>query len=154
MSTDFPGTKITNINPSKQRFPEIPDMLFGEDNDGAVYFDATALIEEMRLSDSTIHTFIKDLRVIISAIMQNDPAVRGSRMVMDNQSGHYYINQNLKFWFLCYADPHFTCHIQERLEELFENGMTLSDSFIVRLAHSRLTPDILNILANGGEKAQ
>ena len=58
----------------------------------------------------------------------------------------------MAFLFIAYIDPYFGVYILERMNELFLNGFTLSDTALLFLTKERFNEDVLKSMDNQDEK--
>lgn len=141
--------KPLQLKCSEHAFPEFPDLLFGDTGDSISYFDATAYIQTKGL-DINIIDFFKHYEYPIKALMSSY-GVSDEEICKINQEGHYLIDGNLVYLFISFVEPEFFAYIYDRIHEMFSDGFCLSDTYIVKLAKSRLSESILEKIIENGE---
>lgn len=140
------GKLIENITCTEQAFPEFPELLFGTDIDKSVqYFDASDYITKQGLSNYGAEGFFKNYFHIISALV-NAYGLDKDKVCVVNQEGHTLINSNLVYLFLCYTNPDFVGHVNDRIHELFRKGFCVSDSYLYNQCKERMSDDILSTI--------
>ncbi len=125
---------------------EFPNLLFGTQIDtGTVYFDATSYLQKIA-SDKLVKNFFIEYRHPIDALCgaYNIPSKDVCKL---NEQGHYLIDGNFVYLFLSFVDPDFLGYICDRMNDLFANGIVVSDSYIASMAKYRLTKEVLLKLA-------
>lgn len=125
---------------------EFPELLFGTTTDQHIYFDATAYIQHI---SPNLHTtdFFQQYAVQINAILGSEDIAQSVACAIDPH-GHILIDSTLVYLFISFVKPEFLSYMCQRIDELFTNGIVLSDTFIASAAKSRLTPEILLTIAD------
>ena len=127
-------------------FPEI--LTVTSDDDGTVYFDATAYIETKKDESLSVDKFFYHFRYLHYNMLQRyglDP----KKTVLVDRNSHILIDARFAYLFISYVEPDFLLYINGTLAELFSSGIVLSDRYIAQLARERLPQDVLTMLANG-----
>lgn len=144
--------KIENVPCRQIRYREFPELLFGESpNNGPSYFDATHYIRSQ--GDERRHS-VKEFRVAfhhwITALSKIYSIEKDDLVIRDASSGHILIDESLALLFVVYIDPDFGAYMLERTSELLVEGFSVSDSWLIMAAGSRLTIEELtqNVKSN------
>lgn len=140
----FPsGKHVENIQCSEQAFPEFPDLLFGTSIDKRIqYFDATDYLQKQGLSMYSVEDFLSAYYHPISALV-SAYELEKNKVCIYNVEGHTLLDSNLVYLFISYLNPDFLAHLNDRAHELFRTGFCVSDSYLYRMAKTRLMPEIL-----------
>lgn len=135
------------------KYQEFPELLFGTTEEGYLYFDASQYII---LKGNIRHHTIQEFRLafniwsdIICKIYEISPDYL---IIKDTNTGHVFIEESMAFLFIAYIDPYFGVYILERMNELFLNGFTLSDTALLFLTKERFNEDVLKSMDNQDEK--
>ena len=144
--------KIENVPCRQIRYREFPELLFGESpNNGPGYFDATHYIRSQ--GDERRHS-VQEFRVAfhhwITALSKIYSIEKDDLVIRDASSGHILIDESLALLFVVYIDPDFGAYMLERTSELLVEGFSVSDSWLIMAAGSRLTIEELtqNVKSN------
>lgn len=143
------GKRVENIKCTEQAFPEFPDLLFGTSIDNRIqYFDATDYFNKKGLTlyspDDFLTAYFHPISALITAYELDK-----NRVCILNTEGHTLLDSNLIYLFISYINPDFLAHLNDRAHELFHNGFCVSDTYLYRMAKSRLTPEIFKTGDNG-----
>lgn len=135
------------------KYHEFPELLFGESEEGYLYFDASQyIILKGNIKQHTIQEFRIAFNIwsdILCKIYEINP---DNLIIKDTNTGHVFIEESMAFLFIAYIDPYFGVYILERMNELFLNGFTLSDTALLFLTKERFNEDVLNPMDNQDEK--
>lgn len=135
---------------SEPALPEFPDLLFGSSIDsGASFFDVTAYLHNKGLSVTVTDFFQKykePIKALISAYGMEE-----NQVCQFNHEGHYLIDGNFVYLFISFVEPDFLAYMCDRIHELFTNGFCISDTYLVQVAKSRLTKNILETTLENGQ---
>lgn len=134
----------------EQSFPEFPNLLFGQDEAGHSYFDATHYLSKMT-EPTPIQPFFSQYRYQIKALCDTYK-ISNDRVCLINEDGHYLIDGTFVFLFIAFVKPDFLAYMCERIFELFAHGVTVSDTYLTTSAASRLSKEVLTALINSYEK--
>lgn len=154
MSAIPSGRHLENINCTEQAFPEFPDLLFGTSIDKSIqYFDATDYLKKQGLSAYSVDGFLSSYAHPVLALA-NAYELDKNRVCVLNAEGHTLLDSNLVYLFICYINPDFLAHLNDRAHELFKNGICVSDTYLYRMAKARLSPEILNAIDDADDKKE
>lgn len=126
---------------------EFPDLLFGNTSD-STYFDATDYLQK-KDPTLTVPDFLKQYENQILSLMQTYN-MKDSDVCKINSAGHFLIESNFVYLFISFVEQDFLAYMCERIHELFTDGFCVSDTYILKAADSRLTPEILNTIKSDG----
>lgn len=126
---------------------EFPDLLFGNTSD-STYFDATDYLQK-KDPTLTVPDFLKQYENQILSLMQTHD-MKDSDVCKINSAGHFLIESNFVYLFISFVEQDFLAYMCERIHELFTDGFCVSDTYILKAADSRLTPEILNTIKSDG----
>lgn len=144
MSNPIFGKRIENIYCTEQAFPEFPHLLFGDSIDkSAKYFDATEYLNKSGLSVYSAEDFFTNYFHPISALITAYELDK-NKVCIRNLDNHILIETSLTYLFISYTNPDFLAHINDRIDELFTRGFTVSDAYLFRSAKERLTPEVFS----------
>lgn len=133
--------KAIDLKCTEPLFPEFPEMLFGRQIDGQIFFDATAYIKSKRLSlsvDAFLKKYEGPISDIISTLQLNEDGV-----CYLNTEGHILIESSLVYLFISFVNPPFLLYIFDRMDELFSNGFAVSDAYLLRKARQHIPTEVL-----------
>lgn len=134
----------------EQSFPEFPNMLFGQDESGRSFFDATHYLSKMT-EPVPIQSFFNQYRYQIKSLCDTYE-ISNDNVCLINEEGHYLIDGTFVFLFIAFVKPDFLAYMCERTFELFAHGVTISDTYLLTSARSRLSKEVLEAIS-GYEKA-
>lgn len=144
--------KAKDIKCTEQLIPEFPELLFGRQNEwSATYFDASVFTSQKNLSSSTPVKFLEAYEVPIRALLGELQLDSADALFM-NTEGHFIIDSLLLYLFLSFTDPRFMLYMFDRMDDLFQTGVAVSDTTVIRLAKSRIPADILRQLSDDAGK--
>lgn len=132
---------------TEQSIPEFPNLLFGtEIESGRPFFDATIYLQK-QAPEKNIQHFFAFYRKPIESLCEayNIPYKSFCKI---NQKGHYLIDGNFTYLFIAFVDPDFLGYMCDRIHELFEKGVTVSDTYLLTAAHERLSKETLKAISN------
>lgn len=134
--------KAIDLKCTELLFPEFPELLFGRQIDGHVYFDATTYIKSKRLSlsvDAFLKKYEGPINDIISTVQLDE-----TECCHLNTEGHILIESSLVYLFISFVNPPFLLYIFDRIDELFSNGFAVSDAYLLRKARQRIPKEVLS----------
>lgn len=134
------GKRQVNIKCTEQSFAEFPDLLYGTSTeDGITYFDATAYLNSRGVGEYyTTDGFLKNYFHPISALA-GAYQLDKSRVCVQNRDGHLLLDSTFSYLFICYTNPDFLAHINDRIDELFTKGFCVSDTYLYHKSKERLS---------------
>lgn len=134
----------------EQSFPEFPNLLFGQNEAGRSYFDATHYLSKMT-EPTPIQPFFTHYRYQIKSLCDTyeiDP----KQVCLINEEGHYLIDGIFVFLFIAFVKPDFLAYMCDRTFDLFAHGVAVSDTYLVTAARSRLSREVLSAISDYEEK--
>ena len=142
-------TRVENIKCEEQVFPMFAQLLVGDNTERSIrYFDASFYLNQTHLKPYSVDDFLRNYFHPISAIVSAYELDR-SRVCIRNTENHILIDCSLLYLFLCYTNPDFLAHINDRIDELFTRGFCVSDAYLYNTAKQRITPDLFLIDDDG-----
>lgn len=141
------SAKPINLKCKEQGIAEFPDMLFGNTSEG-IYFDASAYLQT-KAPSLTVPDFFQQYDHQIMSLMKTYD-IKDSDVCKINNDGHFLIDSNFVYLFISFVEPDFLAYMCDRIHELFTDGFCISDTYILRAATNRLTPEILNTIRDNG----
>ncbi len=136
----------------EQSFPEFPNLLFGQSESGRPYFDATHYLSKMT-EPTPIQPFFNQYRYQIKSLCDTYE-IQPDQVCLINEEGHYLIDGTLLFLFIAFVEPDFLAYMCDRIFELFAHGVTVSDTYLVSAARTRLSRTILSAISDYEEKSK
>lgn len=137
---------------TEQSIPEFPNLLFGtEIESGRPFFDATVYLQKQAPEKNIQHFFSLYKKPIESLCEAYGIPYKSFCKI--NKKGHFLIDGNFTYLFIAFVDPNFLGFVFDRIHELFENGVTVSDTYLLRAAHERLPKEMLKAISNDGEQS-
>lgn len=137
---------------TEQSFPEFPNLLFGQSDFGRTYFDATIYLSNMT-EPRPIQSFFTQYRYQIKALCDTYE-ISDSKVCLINEEGHFLIDGTFVFLFIAFVEHDFLAYMCDRTFELFAHGISVSDTYLVSAARSRLSSKILHEISANEEKLQ
>lgn len=137
---------------TEQSFHEFPNLLFGQSDFGRTYFDATIYLSNMT-EPRPIQPFFTQYRYQIKALCDTYE-ISDSKVCLINEEGHFLIDGTFVFLFIAFVEPDFLAYMCDRTFELFAHGISVSDTYLVSAARSRLSSKILHEISANEEKLQ
>jgi len=136
----------------EQSFPEFPNLLFGQNESGHSYFDATRYLSKMA-EPQPIQPFFNHYRYQIKALCDTYE-IGDDQVCLINEEGHYLIDGAFMFLFIAFVEPDFLAYMCDRTFELFAHGVAVSDTYLVSSARARLSPKVLSTISSYEEKSE
>ena len=150
MRITVPG-KPFEIVCKEQSLPEFPGLLFGVSSDNALmYFNASAYLRSIG-SDLKIADFLSSYDPLIKAIQQVY-SIKDDEVCRLDMEGNYLIEVDFIYLYICFTDHQFAGYITERLNDLFSNGVAVSDSYLWQEARARLSGGTLKQMLDESQK--
>lgn len=138
--------KITNLSKKvvcdQQLLSDIPTLLYGNIQDGALVFDSTAFYESNGIDEIDYVTFQRLNKRYISGFIDNT-SLKASELFFMNTDGHILMNHELTFLFLSFANPTLAAYFNGMIGELMSNGVAYSDGYVLALASERVPTEYL-----------
>lgn len=135
-----------NITCNEHSFPEFPNLLFGK-IDKASYFDASAYLQENH-PEISIMDFMSQCEPLILKLLKSY-GITSEQVFITNQDGHILIDGTFSYLFLSFVEQDFLAYIFDRIHEVFANGFSVSDTYLLHHASRRLSKELLSMIANG-----
>lgn len=135
------GKGEINLKCKEQSFPEFPNLLFGQTKTGHSYFDATHYLSKTT-ENIPVQSFFSQYRYQIKALCDTYE-IKNEYVCLINEEGHYLIDGTFVFQFIAFVKPDFLAYVNDRMFELFAHGVTISDTYLLSAAHSRLSREVL-----------
>jgi hypothetical protein len=129
------SAKPIKIKCDERSFAEFPDLLFGTDG-RVLVFDATKGIA--KYPQLSIEKFFQAFEFQIDALLKT---YGFTEAVYQNTDGHILLDSRLVYMFASYISPDFIAHLNDRIDELFERGICISDTYLLLAAKERLSSD-------------
>ncbi len=137
---------------TEQSIPEFPNLLFGtEIESGRPFFDATVYLQKSAPEKNIQHFFSLYKKPIESLCEAYD--IQYKDFCKINKKGHFLIDGNFTYLFIAFTDPNFFGYIFDRINELFEKGVTVSDTYLLSSARERLSKEVLKAINNDDEQS-
>lgn len=149
MAITIPG-KQTSITATEHAFPEFPDMLFGTTIEGISVFDASDYLQNHSKSAS-IADFFMQYETPIKALMKAYE-IKESDVCMLSKESHFLIDSSLVYLFIAFVQPDFMAYICDRMQELFNNGFCVSDSYLYGKAKQRLSKGVIQAMIDESDQ--
>lgn len=136
--------KILQIKCDDILLPVFPELHFGDHSDGSRFFDATFYLEAKDPEHKfSVEDFFEQLHYQIQSIAKTEAI---ENLTCINHEGHQLINGSLCYLFLSYIDPQFCIYCNDVMDNLFTTGFVISDTYLIDLVKSRLSPELLQQL--------
>lgn len=140
--------KITCTKPFS---PEFPTLLTETSTDDEIeYFDATAFLESLKNEALSVDRFFLNFQFQQRAII-NSYKLDPKKTVRVDPNNHILIDVSFAYLFISYVEPDFIAYINNKIVDMFQDGMVFSDSFIAAKAKDQLGDDVLMSLAHGAD---
>ena len=146
------GKGEISLKCKEQSFPEFPNLLFGKNEAGRSYFDATHYLSKMT-DPMPIQPFFCQYRYQIKALCDTYD-IDDNNVCLINEEGHYLIDGVFVFLFIAFVKPDFLAYMCERTFELFAHGVTVSDTYLATAATSRLSKEVLTAINDYEKESQ
>lgn len=130
----------------EQSFPEFPNLLFGQNEAGRSFFDATHYLSKMT-DPMPIQPFFTQYRYQIKALCDTYE-IDNNNVCLINEEGHYLIDGTFVFLFIAFVKQDFLAYMCERTFELFAHGVAVSDTYLLSAAHRRLSREVLTAISD------
>lgn len=130
----------------EQSFPEFPNLLFGQDETGRSFFNATHYLSKMT-EQKPIQPFFTQYRYQIKALCDTYE-IDDKQVCLINEEGHYLIDGTFVFLFIAFVKPDFLAYMCDRTFELFAHGVAVSDTYLLSAARSRLSREVLTAISD------
>ena len=75
--------------------------------------------------------------------------ITSEKVFITNQDGHILIDGTFSYLFLSFVEQDFLAYIFDRIHEVFANGFSVSDTYLLHHASRRLSKELLSMIANG-----
>ena len=105
-------------------------------------FDSTNYYAVNNLAEIDYKTFQRMNKRYIQGLI-DDRNLSPSDLFFINKNGHVLMNSQLVYLFLMFAQPATTSYFSFMLEEIMDNGIGFSDSFVYSLASNKIPTEIL-----------
>lgn len=135
--------KTTKLTCTEHIFSEFPDLLYGTTTDGITYIDATSYLQTK--NHKTIEDFWTQYRCPIESLLSEN-SIELKDAFVTNQDDHVLIILDLVFLFLSFVEPGFISYVCDRINELFTDGFSVSDTYLFRMSSERLSNKILKTI--------
>lgn len=137
------------------RYREFPSLLFGESEDGLMYFDATDYIKKN--GDIKRHN-TKEFEIGFffwrKAVSNEMSIAFDDLIVQDETTRNILIEESLTLIFLSYIHPEFGIYLLQSMDEMLQEGFVISDSYLLHKTQQRISAEELMNLINNNEKKQ
>lgn len=142
-----PSGKPTNIKCNELAFLEFPDLLFGTTTDNGSVFDATSYLQNKPLTvDDFLQTCGFQIQTLIKSYELDE-----NKCLFINTDGHILIDGSLVYLFLSFVEPDFLAYMCDRCHDLFNDGVAVSDSYLLEHAFIRLDKESINMIKDNGK---
>lgn len=139
-----------NLQCTEQAFSEFPNLLIGtQAESGITYFDATEYLQKTNPEKSVKIFFTQYNTQILS--LCDSYAIKYDEVCKINESGHYLIDGNFIYLFISFVEPDFLAYMCDRMNDLFANGVAVSDTYLLQMARERLSKEVIETIT-GDEK--
>ncbi len=126
--------------------PDLPALKFGRLDDGTLLFNATLYMRTIDL-ECDYRTFSRSMRFWIES-MASGYGVKVTDLFYQNPNGDQLFHEILVYLLIMYTNPDIIVYFNDVVDDVMTNGIAFSDSFVMELASTRLTPDLLKTLVN------
>lgn len=141
--------KALDLKCTERLIPEFPDLLFGKQSEGnKMFVDVSAYLESKGLSSSLVDDFIKSYEKPIADMLQLLQLDEADVCRM-NTEGHVLIESSLLYYFISFVEPRFMLYMFDRMDELFANGVTVSDTYLAHQTLRRIPLEVLKKAKDG-----
>lgn len=132
-----PELSSKEITCSEQAFAEFPNLLIGKFDNGIAYFDATRYNPEFNLND-----FVSKYQELIENVLSGHQ-IKYDKWVIRNQQNHILIRKEVMLIFLMYIEKYFLLYMIDQMEEMMEEGICVSDSYLLAKTIGKLDKTIV-----------
>lgn len=137
---------------TEQAFSEFPNLLIGtQAESGITYFDATSYLHKSQIEKS-VNDFFSQYRPQILSLCDSYE-VKYEDVCQINESGHYLIDGNFIYLFISFVEPNFLAYMCDRMNDLFTNGVAVSDTYLLQMARARLSKEVLSAMTDDGNES-
>ncbi len=130
--------------------PDIPTLKFGKLENEKIVFNATAHLKEIG-REVDYRDFSRAMRFWIEQLAKGY-GLPISELFYQNPNGDQLYSEILVHIFLMFLDPEIIIYYNDLVDDVMANGMAFSDSFVLELAKTRLTPDLIKVLNDNRKK--
>lgn len=132
---------------TEQAFSEFPNLLIGtQAESGIAYFDATLYLQKTQ-SEKSVNDFFSQYRTPILSLCDSYE-IKYENVCQINESGHYLIDGNFIYLFISFVEPNFLAYICDRMNDLFANGVAVSDTYLLQMTRVRLSKEVLETITD------
>ncbi len=128
---------------------DLPTLKFGRLNDNFLLFNATEYLKGIGM-EMDYAEFSRPMRFWIDN-MAKGYGVQTSELFYMNPNGDQLYHEILTHLFLAFLTPDILVYYNDLIDDVMTNGIAFSDSLILELARTRLTPDLIKTLRNGND---
>lgn len=140
-----PSKGSIKLQCTEQAFSEFPNLLVGTQiESGITYFDATLYLHKQEIQKPISDFFIQYRKPIESLCEAYN--INPDDACKINEAGHYLIDGNLIYLFISFVEPDFLAYMCDRIHELFMDGITVSDTYLLRSARNRLSKEVIETM--------
>ena len=147
-----PGKGEIKLKCKEPSFPEFTNLLFGQNEDGRSFFDATYCLSKTT-EPQPINAFFSQYRYQIKALCDTYE-IDNNQVCLINEEGHYIIDGTFVFLFIAFIHPDFLAYMCDRTFELFAHGVAVSDTYLLSAARRRLPGEVLTAISDYEEKSE
>lgn len=148
-----PGKMSIKLQCTEQSLPEFPNLLFGTSTEtGRSYFDATFYLQKQDLQVSVTSFFAQYQKPIVA--LCESYGLTPDDVYKINQNGHYLIDGNFVYLFIAFVEPNFLGYMCDRIHELFSQGVSVSDTYLLRASQTRLSKEVLEAIIPNDEETE
>lgn len=140
-----PSKGSIKLQCTEQAFSEFPNLLVGTQiESGITYFDATLYLHKQEIPKS-INDFFTQYKKPIESLCEAY-GINFDDAYKINEAGHYLIDGNLIYLFISFVEPDFLAYMCDRMHELFTSGVTISDTYLLQSARTRLSKEVVEAM--------
>ncbi len=127
------------FTPSEDDFyPEFPHLIFFQNGEGKLYFDATHYLEQINNPDYlSTDDFRERFAFEIEALCDGFNLSGEEFSVVNSQTGHVMVAECGEFLFLSYVDRRLVPYLYLRIREMFTLGFTVCDDLLKGMHNDR-----------------
>jgi len=123
--------------------PDFPDIKFGAYGQYNL-FNLTDYLRTLgREQSEDYRTISRLLRGFIEKLI-NAYGIPLDKLFFQNPNGDELVNGVLVYLFLIYLEDDFLRYANDLLDDIFVDGIAVSDSYVYKMARLRLAPEVLN----------
>lgn len=136
---------------TEQAFSEFPNLLIGTQAErGITYFDASLYLHKNKCEKS-VNDFFTQYRTQILSLCDSYE-IKYEDVCQINETGHYLIDGNFIYLFISFVEPNFLAYMCDRMNDLFTNGVAVSDTYLLQMARTRLSKEVLSAMTDDGSE--